>query len=569
MKNILVAKILNEIADILEMKDVEFKPRAYRKAARTVESLSRPIEEILEKGELQNLSGVGKSIALKISEIIETGTSQYYEQLKSEIPVDIEELNSIEGMGPKTIELLYKTLGITTLQDLENAARQNHIRDIKGLGPKTEENILAHIELANRKKERMLLGHALPIAEELKNKLENELSVITKIEVAGSLRRMKPTIGDIDILVISTNHGQVADYFTSMNDVKEVLGKGRTKISVILKNGLHTDLRLIEESNYGSALLYFTGSKDHNIKLRLKALEKGYKLSEYGLFKENKQIAGKTEKEVYSKLKMAFIPPELRENRGEIEVALENRIPEIIKYDAIKGDLQCHTKWSDGSNTIEEMAKSGLNLKYEYLCITDHYGNMKIAGALTDKQLQKELKEIENINKSFDELEILKGAEIDILPDGSFNINQKLLKELDVVIASVHSNFNQSKKEMTQRVIKAMENEYVSIIAHPTGKKINMKQPVQMDMDVVFDASKATGTFLEINSSPERLDLDDLNARAAVEAGCKLVIDTDAHTTDYMKFMRLGIAMARRGWLQKKDVINTVGLKQLKKQLKH
>ena len=569
MKNILVAKILNEIADILEMKDVEFKPRAYRKAARTVESLSRPIEEILEKGELQNLSGVGKSIALKISEIIETGTSQYYEQLKSEIPVDIEELNSIEGMGPKTIELLYKTLGITTLQDLENAARQNHIRDIKGLGPKTEENILAHIELAKRKKERMLLGHSLPIAEELKNKLENELSVITKIEVAGSLRRMKPTIGDIDILVISTNHGQVADYFTSMNDVKEVLGKGRTKISVILKNGLHTDLRLIKESSYGSALLYFTGSKDHNIKLRLKALEKGYKLSEYGLFKENKQIAGKTEKEVYSKLKMAFIPPELRENRGEIEVALENRIPEIIKYDAIKGDLQCHTKWSDGSNTIEEMAKSGLNQKYEYLCITDHYGNMKIAGALTDKQLQKELKEIENINKSFDELEILKGAEIDILPDGSFNINQKLLKELDVVIASVHSNFNQSKKEMTQRVIKAMENEYVSIIAHPTGKKINMKQPIQMDMDVVFDASKATGTFLEINSSPERLDLDDLNARAAVEAGCKLVIDTDAHTTDYMKFMRLGIAMARRGWLQKKDVINTVGLKQLKKQLKH
>ena len=569
MKNILVAKILNEIADILEMKDVEFKPRAYRKAARTVESLSRPIEEILEKGELQNLSGVGKSIALKISEIIETGTSQYYEQLKSEIPVDIEELNSIEGMGPKTIELLYKTLGITTLQDLENAARQHRIRDIKGLGPKTEENILAHIELAKRKKERMLLGHALPIAEELKNKLENELSVITKIEVAGSLRRMKPTIGDIDILVISTNHGQVADYFTSMNDVKEVLGKGRTKISVILKNGLHTDLRLIEENSYGSALLYFTGSKDHNIKLRLKALEKGYKLSEYGLFKENKQIAGKTEKEVYSKLKMAFIPPELRENRGEIEVALENRIPEIIKYDAIKGDLQCHTKWSDGSNTIEEMAKSGLNQKYEYLCITDHYGNMKIAGALTDKQLQKELKEIENINKSFDELEILKGAEIDILPDGSFNINQKLLKELDVVIASVHSNFNQSKKEMTQRVIKAMENEYVSIIAHPTGKKINMKQPVQMDMDVVFDASKATGTFLEINSSPERLDLDDLNARAAVEAGCKLVIDTDAHTTDYMKFMRLGIAIARRGWLQKKDVINTVGLKQLKKQLKH
>lgn len=569
MKNILVSKILNEIADILEMKDVEFKPRAYRKAARTVESLSRPIEEIYEKGELQKLSGVGKSITLKISEIIETGTSQYYEQLKSEIPVDIEELNSIEGMGPKTIELLYRTLGIKTLQDLENAARQHQVRDIKGLGPKTEENILAHIELAKRKKERMLLGYSLPIAEELKIKLKNELSVITKIEIAGSLRRMKPTIGDIDILVISTDNSQVADYFTSMNDVREVLGKGRTKISVILENGLHADLRLIEDNSFGSALLYFTGSKDHNIKLRLKALEKGYKLSEYGLFKKNNQIAGKTEKEVYSQLKMDFIPPELRENRGEIEAAQENKIPELVRYDAIKGDLQCHTKWSDGSNTIEEMVKSAIELNYEYLCITDHYGNMKIAGALDDKQLQKELKEIENINKNFDDIEILKGVEIDILSDGSFNINKRLLKELDVVIASVHSNFNQSKKEMTQRVIEAMENEYVNIIAHPTGKKINKKRPVQMDMEAVFDASKETGTFLEINSSPERLDLDDMNARAAVEAGCKLVIDTDAHTTDYMKFIRLGIAMARRGWLQTKDVLNTVGLKQLKNQLKH
>lgn len=569
IKNILVAKILNEIADILEMKDVEFKPRAYRKAARTIESLSSPIEEVQEKGDLQKLSGVGRSIALKISEIIETGTSQYYEQLKSEIPVDIEELNSIEGMGPKTIEILYKELGIKTLQDLENAAREHKIRDIKGLGPKTEENILNHIELAKQKKERMLLGYALPIAEELKNRLENELNVITKIEVAGSLRRMKPTIGDIDILVISTNHGKVADFFTSMNDVKEVLGKGKTKLSVILMNDLRADLRLIEEDSYGSALLYFTGSKDHNIKLRTKALEKDYKLSEYGLFKENKQIAGKTEKEVYSKLKMEFIPPELRENRGEIEAAQENKLPELINYDAIKGDLQCHTKWSDGSNTIEEMAKAAIELNYEYICITDHYGNMKIAGALDDKLLLRELKEIEKINKKFNEIELLKGVEIDIQPDGNFNINKKLLKELDIVIASVHSSFNQSKKEMTQRVIKAMENEYVTIIAHPTGKKINKKQPVQMDMEAVFDSSKATGTFLEINSSPERLDLDDMNARMAVEAGCKLVINTDAHASDYMRFIRLGIAMARRGWLQTKDVLNTVSLKQLKKQLKH
>lgn len=568
LKNVLVAKILNEIADILEMKEIEFKPRAYRRAARTIESLSRSIEDVQEEGKLQELPGVGKSIASKISEIIKTGTSEYYEQLKTEMPVDVGELTSVEGMGPKTVERLYKQLGVKTLQDLERAAKEHKIRDIKGLGPKIEENILEHIQLAKRKKERMLLGHALPIAEELKNKLENELDVIKKIEVAGSLRRMKPTIGDIDILVTSTDHDKVGDYFTSMDDVSEVLGRGKTKISVILKNDLQADLRLIEEKSYGSALLYFTGSKDHNIELRKVALDKGYKLSEYGLFKNDKQIAGKTEIEVYDKLGMKFIPPELRENKGEIGAAQQDKLPELIGYDAIKGDLQCHTKWSDGSETIEEMAKTAMELGYEYLCITDHYGDMKIAGALDNNQLREELKEIEKVNNKLEDIEILKGAEIDIQPDGSFNVSKDLLRELDVVIASIHSNFNQAEKEMTERVVKAMENEHVDIIAHPTARKVNKKWAVKMDMETVFDASKETGTFLEINSSPDRLDLDDSTAKAAVEAGCKLVIDTDAHTKDHMRYMRLGIAMARRGWLQKRDIINTLNLKQLKKQLK-
>jgi DNA polymerase (family 10) len=568
LKNMLVAKILNEIADILDMKDIEFKPRAYRRAARTVESLSKPIEEFHEKGKLQELPGIGEGIAKKISEIIETGTSQYYENLKTEMPVDVEELTSVEGMGPKTVKKLYKKLGVKTLEDLEQAAKQHKIRDIKGLGPKVEENILERIELAKRQKERTLLGYALPIAEELKNRLKNELDVINKIEVAGSLRRMQSTIGDIDILVTSTDPSKVADYFTSMNDVREVLGKGKTKCSIILKNDLQVDLRLIEEKSYGSALVYFTGSKDHNIELRKIAIDKGYKLSEYGLFKDDEQIAGKTEKEVYGKLGMQFIPPELRENRGEIEAAQQSKLPKLIDYDDIKGDLQSHTTWSDGAQTIEEMAKAAMELNYEYFCVSDHYGKMKVAGALNDKQLRKQLKRIEEVNDSLSGIELLTGAEIDIQADGSFEVNKKLLKELDVVVASVHSKFSQSKKEMTQRLVTAMENENVDIIGHPTGRKINQKKSVQLGMEAIFDASKRTGTFLEINSFPERLDLDDANAKAAINAGCKLAINTDAHNKEHLRYMRLGIAVARRGWLEKKDVINTLSLKELRKLLK-
>jgi len=568
LKNVLVAKILNEIADILEMKDIEFKPRAYRRAARTVESLSKPIEEFHEKGKLEELPGIGEGIAKKISEIIEKGTSQYYENLKTELPVDVEELTSVEGMGPKTVKKLYKNLGVKTLEDLEQAAKQHKIRDIKGLGPRVEENILERIELAKRQRARTLLGHALPIAEELKNRLKDELDVINKIEVAGSLRRMQSTIGDIDILVTSKDPSKVADYFTSMSDVREVLGKGKTKCSIILKNDLQVDLRLIEEKSYGSALVYFTGSKDHNIQLRKIAINKGYKLSEYGLFKEDEQIAGKTEKEVYGKLGMQFIAPELRENRGEIEAAQQNKLPKLIGYDDIKGNLQSHTTWSDGAQTIEEMAKAAMELNYEYFCVSDHYGKMKIAGALNDKQLRKQLKQIEKINNSLSGIELLSGAEIDIQAEGSFDVNKKLLKELDLVVASVHSKFNQSEEEMTRRLVKAMENEDVDIIGHPTGRKINQKKPVQLDMEAIFEASKRTGTFLEINSFPERLDLDEVNAKAAIEAGCKLAINTDAHNKEHLRYMRLGIAVARRAWLEKKDVINTLSLKELRKLLK-
>lgn len=569
MKNVQVAKILNEIAAILEMKGVEFKPRAYRKAARTVESLSKPIEEIYEEGNLQELPGIGESIAEKIAEIIDTGSSSYYESLKKEMPVEVDELTAIEGIGPKTVEKLYRELGIKTLEDLEEAAKQQKIRAVEGLGPTTEENILDHIELAKRRKERTLLGYALPIAEEIKSRLTSRLDTIDNIEIAGSARRMKPTIGDVDILVTSKHPDKVGDFFTSMEDVREVLSKGKSKCSVILNNDIQVDLRLIQEESYGAALLYFTGSKDHNIELRKIAINDGHKLNEYGLFRDEERIAGTTEDEVYGKLSMQWIPPELRENRGEIEAALQHTLPSLIGYDDIRGDLQMHTKWSDGSHTIADMANTAIALGYSYICISDHYSRMVIAGGLNEKQLRKQWEEIEEVNSNLTDIEILKGAEVDIAADGSIDADKTVLDELDIVVASVHSRFDQSKPEMTRRLVKAMESEYVAIIGHPTGRKIDQKAGSQIDMQTLFETSKKTETFLEINAFPNRLDLDDLNAKAAAEAGCKLVINTDAHDKEHLRYMRLGIAMARRGWLQKKDVINTLSLSDLLGLLKH
>ncbi len=567
MKNLLVAKILNEIADILEMQEVEFKPRAYRKAARTVEALSKPIEEVCEENKLQELSGVGESIAAKITEIIDTGKSKYLEELKKKMPVDIEALTSIEGMGPKSVKKLYDKLKIKTLDDLALAAEQHKIREVEGFGVKVEKNFLERLELARRGKERVMLGFALPIAEEIKERLEKEASA-SQVAVTGSLRRMKETIGDLDVLVSSVKPEEIADFFVAMDDVREVLGRGVTKCSVILKNNIRVDLRIVNKESFGAALMYFTGSKDHNIKLRKVAIKKSYKLNEYGLFNKKKQVAGETEEEVYRKLGMDWIPPELRENWNEIEAAQKHALPKLVEYDAIKGDLQMHTKWSDGENTIEEMAEAAKTLGYSYICISDHYSKMVIAGGLNERQIRKEMKEIDEINDKFEDFEVLKGAEVDIDADGSLQAKESVLKDLDIVVASVHSNFNQTKKKMTERLTVAMESGYVNILGHPTGRKIRTKKPYPVDITELFEASKRTGVFLEINALPERLDLNDFHARTAKEAGCKLVINTDAHNKEHLKYMRLGVAVARRGWMEKKDVVNTLPLRDLLKLLK-
>jgi DNA polymerase (family 10) len=562
MKNLIVSRILIEIADLLEMQGVEYKPRAYRKAARTVRSLPRDIEEVKEDGQLTELPGIGKNIAKKIEEIIETGSSKYHEDLKKEFPIDFEALRSVEGLGPKTIRLLYTRLGVKDLDDLEKAARTHEIRDLAGMGEKTEQNILRNLEFARQQTGRNLLGFILPIAEKLKNELLKHAAV-NRVEIAGSIRRRKETVGDIDVLVTTQKPKDVMEHFTSLDSVSHVIAKGEAKSTVRLREGLESDLRVIRSESFGSALMYFTGSKETNIKMRKLALKRGLKLNEYGLFENGKQIAGTTEQEVFKQLGMTYIEPELRENRGEIEAALEDRLPELISYGDLRGDLQIHTKWSDGSNTILEMAKAAKRLGHEYLAITDHTGSLRIAGGLNEREIMKQMKEIEKVNKAVEGLTILKGVEVNIKSDGKLDVRDEILRDLDIVVASIHSGFRQGREKLTERMISAMENENVDIIAHPTGRLIQERKGYELDFEKVFETSVETSTFLEINAYPNRLDLNDASVKRAIEAGCRLVISTDSHSADHLRFIQLGIATARRGWARKDDILNTLPLNEL------
>jgi len=569
MKNHEVAELLNEIADLLEIQDIQFKPRAYRKAAFVIDGLSEDIEEIWKKNKLDDIPAVGEGITKKISDFLEHGTSSYLEKLKKQVPVDIEELGKIEGLGPKTIMKLYKKLNVKNIKDLEKAAKQHKIQKIEGLGHTVEENILKSIEFAKLSGKRFLLGYALDVAREIKNRLSN-LNDVSKVEIAGSLRRKKETIGDIDILATSKNPEKVMDFFTSMENVADVIAKGSTKSMVRLKEGLQADVRVISEKNYGAALLYFTGNKQHNITLRKIAIKKGLKLSEYGLFdkKSNKMLAGKTEEECYKKLGLAYIEPEIREDEGEIEVAEKNKLPKLMGYKDLKGDLQMHTKWSDGSNTIMEMANAAKKLGFEYICITDHTGNLKIANALDEKRIKKQRKEIDKANQQLKNFTILHGTEVNIKDNGTLDMKDRVLKEFDIVLAAIHSGFKNSKEKITQRLIKAMENEHIDIIAHPFGRLINERPAYEMDFDKVLEKASQTNTILEINAYPDRLDLNDVNVRAAIKACIKLSIGTDAHEASELRYYELGIATARRGWAEKKDIINTYSVKEMLSLLK-
>lgn len=558
MQNQEVARILYEIADMLELKNENvFKIRAYRRAAQSIETLSKPVEDFYKENTLTEIQGVGAGIAEKIAEYLESGKVKYYGDLKKKMPMDFESLMAIEGMGPKKVKILYEKLKIKTVNDLEAAAKAGKIRKLSGFGQKTEENILKGIAFAKKSGGRMLLGVALPIAEEIVAQL-GKLSYVRHANYAGSMRRMKETIGDIDILATSSKPDKVIDYFTKMNDVIDVIAKGPTKASVHLKSGLQVDLRVLPEQQYGAALMYFTGSKEHNIELRKIAIAKRMKLSEYGLTKGNKMIAGKTEEDVYKAMGLEYVEPEMREIKGEIELAKQHKLPHLIGYSDILGDVQMHTKWSDGVNTIEEMAVAAKKLGYEYICITDHVGNLKIANALDEKRVAQQRKEIDKLNDKLSGIKILHGAEIDISLKGTFDIDNAVLKELDLVLASLHSAIKQTREKNTHRVLKAMENPHVDIFAHPTARLIGKREGAELDMQAIIKKAVETNTAMEIDAQASRLDLNDVNATAAREAGCKIVIDTDAHATDQLQFMRLGIGIARRAWCEKKDIVNTL-----------
>jgi len=568
MKNQEIAQIFYEIADLLEMKKVQWKPQAYRRAAKFLETLSKDIEEIYKKGgikALEDLPAIGEGLAKKIIQYIETGKINELEKLRKSIPEGVHKLMEIESIGPKKAMLLYKKLKIKNVKDLEQAIKKHKIKRLSNFGEKTEENIAQGIEMFKKGKERTLLGDMLPIAESIVNEIK-KLKVVDKISLAGSLRRMNETIGDIDILVTSSNPRIVMDKFTTLPQISKVLAKGDTKSMIILKPNIQADIRVLAKDEFGSALQYFTGNKEHNIKTREIAIKKELKLSEYGLFKKSGQrIAGRTEEEIYKKLGLPYIEPELRENHGELEAAKRGKLPKLIDYNDVKGDLHIHTKYSDGDNTLEEMAKAAMALGYEYICITDHGSKILVANGLNEEKLLKQIEEIKKLNKKFKGFKILSGCEVDILSDGSLNFSDEILKKLDIANVAVHSGFKSSESVMTNRIIKALENPYVDILLHPTGRLLNKRPPYKLDMEQIFDVAQEKKKILEINCFKSRLDLKDIYIKSAIEHNIKLSLGTDSHNIDHLKFMRLGIAQARRGWAEKKDIVNTLNLKQLPK----
>jgi DNA polymerase (family 10) len=567
--NLEIAKIFYEMADILEMQNVEWKPRAYRKAAKAIESLSVDVSEIYKREGLKGLMeipGVGERLAGKIEEYILTGKIKEYERLKKSLPTGLETLIEIPGLGPKKAIVLFKKLNIKTIEDLKKAASEGKIARLPGFGEKSQENILKGIELFEKGQQRLLLSNAITIANEIIEELK-KVKGVERIEPVGSLRRMKETIGDIDILVVAKDPAAVMDKFVSLKNVERILAKGEKKSMVILKGNVQADVRVFERDEFGSALQYFTGNKDHNIELRKVAIKKGYKLNEYGLFKGNKKVAGESEEEIYKILVKNYIPPELRENRGEIEAAIEGKLPKLITLKDIKGDFHVHTKYSDGDDTIEEIAKAAKSIGYEFINICDHSKSEHVAHGMEEERLLKQIEEIKQLRKKLN-FNIFAGCEVDILKNGELDYDDEVLKKLDIVTAAVHSGFKMSEKEMTERIVTALNNKYVKIFTHPTGRLINKREPYQINMEKIFEVAAKNKIALEIDAFPDRLDLTDVNVKAAKEMGIKITIGTDAHSVSQLHYMLLGVAVARRGWAEKEDIINTWEIEKIKEYFK-
>ena len=566
MRNQEVADILNEIADLLEIRgDIRWKFLAYRKAARTIEGLTENVADILGK---QKLPGIGKALEEKLTELITTGKLDYYEELKSSIPRIVMDMTTIEGIGPKTASLIHKAIKIKSLKDLEKAAKSHRIQRIKGIGPKMEKAIIKGLQDLKKPK-RNLLGIMLPIGNTIVNELK-QLKEVKQVSLAGSLRRRRETIRDIDILVTSEKSEKVMQHFTTLDLVKKVVMKGPTKSTVIVKNEIQVDLRVVEDESYGAALQYFTGSKEHNVTLRTMGVQMGYKLNEYGLFLKDsvEKVAGKTEEEIYKVFGMVWIPPELREDRGEIVAAQQNSLPKLVELSNIQGDLHVHTNLSDGRNSIEEMVQAAKKRGYKYLGIADHVGNLPIANAIDESTMLKQISKIRKIDAEEKDIRVFAGAEINIQLDGSLDLSEDTLSQLDIIIGSLHSKLRMPRKDVTERVTTALSNEYLTILGHPTGRLLNKRPPSDIDLIKMFEAAKRNGKILEINAYPNRLDLNDVNARAANQQGVPIVIGTDSHSNKQLGFMELGVSVARRGWLEKEDILNTLPVEELEKRLK-
>jgi len=563
MKNREISEIFEKIGDILEFKgDSSFRVNAYRKVARVLQDLTEDIEVIHQEGRLRSIPGVGEGIAKKIAEYLDTGKMTKYEKVRKGAPDELIRLLGIPGMGPKTVALVYQKLGIEDIESLEKAVQEGRLRDLPGLGARKEENILRGIKLMREAGKRISLGVALPLVERIVDDLKRRAKV-SQVYPAGSLRRMKETVGDIDILATGTDGGRIIAAFTSGPGVRDVLASGETKGSIIAEAGIQVDLRVVPQVSYGSALQYFTGSKAHNIHLREIAKSRGMKISEYGIFRGGQRLGGEREEDIYSTLGLSFIPPELREDRGEIEAAQEGKIPGLVEGGQIKGDLHVHSKWSDGTASIEEIALKAREMGYEYIAICDHSQSLKFAGGVSVEDMYRKLEEIERINGKIEELRVLSGTEVDIKTDGSLDYPDELLERLDLVVAAVHTGFKQPEELITKRIVSGLENPNVDIIAHPTGRLISSREGYSVDLGKVFSVAAETGTALEINAYYDRLDLNDTNCRRAEEQGVTLSIGTDAHHIDQLWMMRLGVAVAKRGWLSPSDLLNTWPLERL------
>jgi len=566
MHNAAIARKFHELADLLEIQGANpFRVRAYRNAASIVEGSSRPLEDRVAEGEdLSAIKGIGEDLAGQIKELVETGDLSQLQTLQKDVPEQLSELMRLDQLGPKRTRAIHDELGVSSLKELKQVAEAGKIRELSGFGAKTEKKILEGVDKLSDRDHRTRLGEAEQVAAPLLAYLD-ELEEVSQIEVAGSYRRRKETVGDLDILVASANSAPVMERFTRHPEVGRVVSQGKTRATVYLKSGLQVDLRVVKAASFGAALHYFTGSKAHNVAIRKMALEKKLKINEYGVYRGRKRVAGKTETEVFEQVGLPWIPPELRENKGEIEAAREERLPDLVEEKDIRGDLHMHTNATDGRNSLREMAEEAKRLGYDYIAITDHSKRLTMANGLDAKRLRQQMAAIDKLNDELDGIRVLKGIEVDILEDGKLDLPDEVLDELDITVGSIHSKFELSKKKQTERVLRAMDNPRFNILGHPTGRLINEREAYKIDLEAVIEAAAERGCCLELNAQPSRLDLAGRYAGLLREAGVLGAVSTDAHATGHLGFMHLGVAQARRGWMEKKHLINTRTLKQLQK----